>query len=759
MTTYKGFRLDPFQEESIEKLKQHHSVIVSAPTGSGKTLVAEYLIEKSLESGQRIFYTAPIKALNNQKFRQFKKLYGDRVGIMTGDVVINPDAPALMMTTEVYRNILFDDPERVQDVGYLILDEVHFLDDVERGTVWEESIIFSPQHIRFLALSASVPIAKELAAWITSIKKQPVIVVQSNHRPVPLKHLLFTKKNILVPAEDLSSLPEAKPPPRNRSASERSRRRKASEPSLVNLVDILKEKSYLPGLFFVFSRKMTEILATMIGREFDFTTGEEKEEINRAVDELLAGLGIRNMAKVKELIRLLPKGIAFHNAGMLPVLKIMVEDLFERKLVKALFATETFAVGINMPARSVIFKSLKKFDGRSLRTLHSREYFQMAGRAGRRGIDSFGHAVTLFCPDDVSAPEIAEVLDEEGTEPLRSQFDLSYNSVLNLARLGDSKRIEDVLCHNFYQFQLDRTAKKWKKKLKRLKNKARERFSCRSGEAAFEEYISFHADLRRFPLPYEKRMKRKIGRRRKGRRRSEKHQMRSPLAGYPCLECPFSGRCLKRMKWIVNEIIALQESLNGYSERHHVREFWKKVDFLQKMGYLEGLKLTDRGAFASRIHGYELQVTEIAMAGIFEKLSEPELVACLACIIHEPRGVERLLRLPRSAGLRERLEPAFAVIRHIRKLERKRGFNTVAPMETSVARLSYDWATGTGLAGIIKTTGFCEGDFIRLTRLVVDVLRQIKSASRGYGTLLEKVNRCMIRINRELVRPDLELGL
>jgi superfamily II RNA helicase len=465
------------------------------------------------------------------------------------------------------------------------------------------------------------------------------------------------------------------------------------------------------------------------------------------------------MPRVKELSNLLPRGIGFHNAGMLPVLKILVEDLFEQRLLKALFATETFAVGINMPARTVVFENLKKFDGRSLRMLHSREYFQMAGRAGRRGIDDFGHAISLFRPDDCAPGEIKNVLDEEGTEALQSQFDLSYNSVLNLATIGSLKKIEEVLKNNFYQYQFDRQAVKWKKRLKKLKKRARERFQCRTDAATFEELLSFQGDLKRFPQPYEQRANRRQGRKRKGRNRSDKHIKRSPLSGYACFQCSLRNRCTRKIKWFVSEILSLQETLSTYSDRHHVRGFWKKVKFLQKLGYLDELTLTDRGIFASHIHGYELQITELAMGGLFKQLSEPELVACLACVIHEPRGEERLLRMPRSQNLRDRLAAAFTTIRHLRKQEKKHGLTAVPPMQPSVAKITFDWATGSGLMGLVRGSGFSEGDFIRLLRLVIDLLRQIKAASHGFASLQEKVDRCMTRVNRELVRPDLELGL
>lgn len=433
MTIYRGVTLDPFQARSFEALDRGSSVLVAAPTGAGKTLIAEYAVERTVAAGRRAIYTAPIKALSNQKFRDFTAIYGDRVGIKTGDVTLNPEASILLMTTEIFRNTIFESPDSLADVQVAIFDEIHYLDDIERGTVWEESIIFAPPHIRFLCLSATVPNVDALAEWIRKIRPDvPLEVVLETGRPVPLKHL------VNVPGLGVRTLPELQKLEHARDFATYFRRLEpGASPAhwRSRLLDHLAEQDRLPALWFAFNRRECEQFARMVRRPL--LADADRKRILGTFDELAARFQIDDDDALGEFRELLSKGVAYHHAGLLPTLKEVVERLFSTGLVKLLFATETFAVGVNMPARTVVFDTLHKFDGTRVGFLRTREHHQMSGRAGRRGIDEVGWVYSASEWPHVRARSIERVISGQ-IEPIRSQFNLSYATLLTLyERLGD----------------------------------------------------------------------------------------------------------------------------------------------------------------------------------------------------------------------------------------------------------------------------------------------------------------------------------
>ena len=440
---FKGFTLDPFQEEAVLAIEGNNSVVVSAPTGSGKTLTADYIIDKHKDDGQRIIYTAPIKALSNQKYRDFSKEYGEeKIGLMTGDIVINPHAKVLIMTTEVYRNMVVSNDEEVKDVVYVIFDEVHYINDLERGYIWEESIIYSPAHIRFLALSATIPNAQEFSDWIHAIKKHEVVTVVSTKRNVPLKHMFYDYELGITTLEKVKKAVEI---PRYKGHRKRRDKRhffREPEPNHIKLIEELG-RDKLPCLFFSFSRKDCQLKAKELMKRNLFKKNPKILPIfNKHLEK--APPEITKLRSTQLLKQTLPQGIAFHHAGILPVLKEAVEELFGMGLIKVLYATETFAVGINMPAKTVCFNALRKYDGRSFRNLNTKEYFQIAGRAGRRGIDTIGYVVSLIFRPKFRYHEVKRITDAD-VEPIKSQFRLSINTVLNLVHLHTPEQIEKIL--------------------------------------------------------------------------------------------------------------------------------------------------------------------------------------------------------------------------------------------------------------------------------------------------------------------------
>jgi superfamily II RNA helicase len=502
---FRGLTLDRFQVEAIGHLDKGASVVVSAATGTGKTVIADYVIDKSFKEGRKVFYTAPIKALSNQKFSQFKAIYGDEnVGILTGDVSHNPGAPLVIMTTEIYRNMLLAKDPIVNDLAAVVFDEIHYLGDVERGTVWEECIIFSPEHVRFVCLSATIPNARQFANWISAIKHHTIEVVTERKRAVPLEHLFFDtwfgESNI----EEIRHRKNERAYPkyeeafgggrgggrnrrggfhRNQRAQQRmahanphaAQRAKRVRLTHLDLIARLRQTNRLSCIYFCFSRANTEKKAVELSRRTTFLSREQERAVRDLCETKLASTdaAVARLGTTRDLLSCLEHGIAFHHAGLLPVLKEMVEQVFEHGLLSVLYATETFAVGINLPARTVCFDSLEKYDGQVFRHLTTTEYFQLAGRAGRRGMDKLGYVFSMVDPEFADLERVARIVTGE-TEPLESQYQLSYNTILNMITHHDRAQRETILRSSFYTYQRagdhkERILQVYEKKVKRLR--------------------------------------------------------------------------------------------------------------------------------------------------------------------------------------------------------------------------------------------------------------------------------------------------
>ncbi|MFH0826327.1 MAG: DEAD/DEAH box helicase [Candidatus Omnitrophota bacterium] len=403
---------DRFQQESIDYINQGHSVIVSAPTGAGKTAIAEYVISTALSKQIGVIYTAPIKALSNQKFRDFQQQFSENIGILTGDVSINPDAAVLIMTTEIFRNKVLDEPKSLEKYSWIIFDEVHYIDNPERGTVWEESLIFLPKHMNILGLSATIPNIKQLAGWIQSIHQKTVKTVVEEKRPVPLHFFFQCQNEIIDKIDHLKRLRHARP---NKISS---------------LIHYLRQQEGLPAIYFVFGRRRAEDLSFEISN-YNFLNSKESASILSLYESLRERFDLKNERTAAVMLPLIQKGIAYHHAGMLPTLKEVIERLFTSRLLKVIFTTETFALGINMPSRSVMFDDLRKFYGRYVRNLKTRDFYQMAGRAGRRGIDREGFVYTRVNPQRIKPDEVRRIIYGK-PEEVRSQLNNSYATLLNL---------------------------------------------------------------------------------------------------------------------------------------------------------------------------------------------------------------------------------------------------------------------------------------------------------------------------------------
>ncbi len=445
------FTLDPFQEEAITAIEMNESVVVSAPTGSGKTLIADFIIDKHRNDQRKIIYTAPIKALSNQKYKDFCKDYGEEmIGLMTGDIVINPQAKVLIMTTEIYRNMAISGDEGIKNVSYVIFDEIHYINDIERGYVWEESIIYSSAEVRFLCLSATIPNAEEFSRWIKAIKKHQVRTVTSTERKVPLEHLFYDFELGLTTPEKIKKIMEVPHYDQVMGRRKKQKRERVPEPNHVELIKELGIEK-LPCFFFSFSRRDCQTKAKELAKLNLFP--KEHQAIGFFVQKLReAPSDVHKLNSVQSLKETLPQGIAFHHAGLLPIVKEAIEELFAKGLIRVLYTTETFAVGINMPTKTVCFNSLRKYDGFSFRPLNTKEYFQIAGRAGRRGIDDKGFVVSMIFRPTFNYHEVKRITTKD-IEPIHSQFKLSVNTVLNLIEKHTPEEIEKILRLSFYSYQ------------------------------------------------------------------------------------------------------------------------------------------------------------------------------------------------------------------------------------------------------------------------------------------------------------------
>jgi len=463
--TFRGLVLNDFQRRALPALREGRSVLLAAPTGAGKTLVAEVAIEMSLERGRRAIYTAPVKALSNQKFRDFKAIDADRVGLMTGDVTINPTAPLLVMTTEIFRNTIFENPRNLDEVETVVFDEIHYMDDVERGTVWEESIIFAPDHVRFVCLSATIANLDQYGDWISRTREREVEVIRHRERPVPLDHYLW------FPGVGLRAVKGKVRFPTGRGGADRGRRGRRGRRARVDhdpLIDALRRQEKLPILFFCFSRRECAERARQSAEHGSLLDAEGRDRILELFDSICGTFELESDRELETMRMLAGHGIAYHHAGMLPLHKELVERLFTSGRLRLLFATETFSLGINMPARTVVFSSLRKFDGVGFSTLKVREYQQMAGRAGRQGIDERGMVVAIIDDDRVEPREVERLLGND-VEPIVSRFNLSYSTLINLhATLGE--RLHEAWERSFNNFQWARMSGR-----KRAANETRQR--------------------------------------------------------------------------------------------------------------------------------------------------------------------------------------------------------------------------------------------------------------------------------------------
>ncbi|MCE2413613.1 DEAD/DEAH box helicase [Candidatus Poribacteria bacterium] len=779
---YKGLELDRFQEKAIAAINRDTSVIVTAPTGAGKTVIAEYAVEKCLKENQRVIYTAPIKALSNQKYRDFYAEYGEKIGIVTGDVVLNPYAQVLLMTTEIFRNTIFDDIERLRDVSYVIFDEIHYINDIERGTVWEESLIFAPQHIKFVCLSATIPNIRPFTEWMQGVRDIDIEIIEELKRPVPLEHHLYFKDYGIGSVEHISAL--------RRRAQHDSRKRKADPfedkkpPALpadlveTSLIPHLRREKQLPCLYFCFSRRGCEenAGALVFGSQLQLLNKKQTEQILKQFDELCLQFDIVEEKKITEFRRLVSCGIAYHHAGMLPTLKEVVERLFTSGLIQLLFTTETFAVGINMPACTVVFDSLEKFDGLGFRHLKAREYRQMSGRAGRRGIDSIGYVYAQIIPAYADFNEIRRIVSDK-IEPIESQFNLSYSSILNLyQKYGDD--IYDVytmsLSNHQNRVRVTKLNKQIKDKTEKLQTLPKPECIHEGidGSVQIEKHYrqqrNHKKNLQRLHVELAQIKSQTRGKKRKKERARRLRTVQKEIKRFQtrreeslCTDCQHLSTCTGKYKTIRKEEERLQKLKKKTTlvENDPQRQIAARLKVLEELGYIDAQTLLPRGSTAGHLYGYEVQLTQVLFSGFFERLTEDEINCLMVAIVTEPRK-DGYFKPLKDERLLENLYAVSSEISLIQNLEAKHKVTEITPLlELRLCTAMLAWSQGCDFDKLERYARLDAGDFVRSFRLVVDQLRQIRRAMSGHTALVDKLNRCIGKINRDVVDAERQLRI
>ncbi len=522
------FELDDFQVQACTEIEDGRGVLVAAPTGSGKTIVGVFAVHMALREGRKCFYTTPIKALSNQKYKELADAYGaENVGLLTGDTSINGEAPVVVMTTEVLRNMLYASSHTLSGLGYVVMDEVHYLADRNRGAVWEEVIIHLPESVQVVSLSATVSNAEEFGEWLGTVRGATTTIVEEK-RPVPLyQHVmvgrriydLFAKSDVdasagfvrsgapvngellRVARDDYASsrLMRDRRSPKGSRGGQRNvgNGRRVWVPSRVDVVSRLEQQGLLPAIVFIFSRAACDAaVQQLMAGNVRLTDAEEQEEIRTFVERAARSLPPEDLEALgyHDFVEALVRGVAAHHAGLLPAFKSVVENLFARGLVKVVFATETLALGINMPARTVVLEKLSKWNGETHADLTPGEYTQLTGRAGRRGLDVEGHAVVLWQPG--IDPSAVAGLASTRTYPLRSSFRPSYNMAVNLVNQFGRGRSRELLEQSFAQFQADRSVVGLARELHKAEEALdgyREAATCHVGD--FMEYAALRREI------------------------------------------------------------------------------------------------------------------------------------------------------------------------------------------------------------------------------------------------------------------------
>ena len=684
------FEFDPFQITACHAVEDGKGVLVAAPTGAGNTVVGEFAAFYALQAGKKCFYTTPIKALSNQKYSEFVAKFGeDRVGLLTGDTSINGEADILVMTTEVLRNMLYAGSNTLTNLGCVVMDEVHYLADKFRGAVWEEVLIHLMESVQVISLSATVSNAEEFGEWLGEVRGDTEVIV-SEIRPIPLfQHVLIGNQLMDLFEQPGRINPEILQREREairRSALGRNRRGRFTEPSdrmsRADIIEKLQRENLLPAITFIFSRVGCDAAVKQcLHAGLRLTSPEERIEIRQTALKYTHNIAEEDLEVLgfEEWLTALERGIAAHHAGLLPSFKGAVEDLFQRGLVKAVFATETLALGINMPARTVVLEKLIKFNGEAHVPITPGEYTQLTGRAGRRGIDIEGNAVIQWSPtvDSASAAGLASTR----TYPLRSSFSPTYNMAINLISRFGRETARRSLESSFAQFQADRAVVGLTRQIR--KNEAliaelMQDAQCHLGD--FSEYARLRRSIKEVEVLLGRRDQRKtFDNRQRGHMEGELSDLRKAMkahSSHGCADREDHARLAERAGRLSRENEGLTTRVEN---RTHViaKTFDQICQVLDHLEYIDGEKPTAQGKILTKIYAEsDLLLTESIRRGLLDDLNASELLSVVSCMIFESRSQENLAPKMPSQKVTSTLTQIISLWANLEKIENDFGVKT-----------------------------------------------------------------------------------
>ncbi len=740
------FPFDDFQIEACHAIESGKGVLVAAPTGAGKTIVGEFAAHLAIKTGAKCFYTTPIKALSNQKFQELTGVYGEEhVGLLTGDSSINGEASIVVMTTEVLRNMIYAESQTLSSLGFVVMDEVHYLADKFRGAVWEEILIHLPERIQVISLSATVSNAEEFGEWLNTIRGETTVVV-SEIRPVPLyQHVLMGNRLLDLFVDDGRVNPEIlrleKESHRNiRTSNQRNwsnsdgrsyRQKQISKPEII---EKLESQGYLPAIFFVFSRVGCDAsVRACISANLKMTNSEERAEIKEVIAAKTAELPEEDYAVLDfyNWCDALERGIAAHHAGLLPMFKETIEELFQRGLIRCVFATETLALGINMPARTVVLEKLTKWNGETHAAITPGEYTQLTGRAGRRGIDIEGNAVVLW--NETIDSGTAAGLASTRTYPLRSSFSPTYNMSANLISRFNRELARTSLAASFAQFQADRAVVGLTKQIgksDKLIAQYVQESECHLGN--FKNYMSYRVEIKAIEREVVAQGRNYRGNRKEFLKNSEDRitSLRKDMKSDPCHQCPdreAHAIIAEKGERLQRENLGL---IKRIEDRTNVipKTFDRIISVLTELEYIKNDALTENGKILTKIYAEtDLLISEILRKGILNDLPAAELVALLSTCVFENRGEKsNSPRIPKS--LNEPLEKLVKTWGELTILEGNFNLSTQREPDLDFIWQSYRWASGHSLTSILRDSEVTVGDFVRVMRQLIDLLGQLLNA-------------------------------